>query len=106
MITNAYAQGLTIPGGGDMMSLLPIVVVFGLLYFMMIRPQVKRQKEVKTMLESLQKGDEVIASGILGKVVELGDSFVTLEIGKSQSIQVQKQAVTMLLPKGTIKNAN
>ena len=105
MITNAYAQGL-IPGGGDMMSLLPIVVVFGLLYFMMIRPQVKRQKEHKVMLESLQKGDEVIASGILGKVVELGDSFVTLEVSKNQAIQVQKQAVTMLLPKGTIRNAS
>lgn len=105
MITNAYAQGL-IPGGGDLMSLLPIVVVFGLLYFMMIRPQVKRQKEHKVMLESLQKGDEVIASGILGKVVELGDSFVTLEVNKNQAIQVQKQAVTTLLPKGTIRNAS
>jgi preprotein translocase subunit YajC len=105
LITNAYAQGL-IPGGGDLMSLLPIVVVFGLLYFMMIRPQVKRQKEHKVMLEGLQKGDEVIASGILGKVVELGDSFVTLEVSKNQAIQVQKQAVTTLLPKGTIKSAS
>jgi preprotein translocase subunit YajC len=86
--------------------MLPLLVMFAVLYFLMIRPQMKRQKEVKSMLETLQKGDEVIASGILGKVTEVGDTFVSVEIAKNSVIQVQKQSIGTLLPKGTIKNAN
>jgi preprotein translocase subunit YajC len=105
MIGNAFAQGgLTAPGG-DLMSFLPIILMFVVLYFLMIRPQMKKAKDHKTMLEGLQKGDEVIAVGILGKIAKIGDSYLTLEIAPNTTIQVQKQAVTTLLPKGTIKDA-
>ena len=104
-ITDAYAQS-PFPFGSDWTGMLPLLVMFAVLYFLMIRPQMKRQKEVKSMLEALQKGDEVIASGILGKVTEVGDTFVSVEIAKNSVIQVQKQSIGTLLPKGTIKNAN
>ena len=70
----------------------------------MIRPQMRKAKEHKTMLEALQKGDEVVAVGIVGKVVKIGDSFVTLEVASNVNIAVQKQAITTLLPKGTLKD--
>jgi preprotein translocase subunit YajC len=105
-ISNAYAQaaagGLF---GGDIMGLLPIIVMFVLLYFLMIRPQMKRAKEHKTMLEGLQKGDEVVAAGLLGKVVKVGDSFVSVEIADNVVISVQRPSITQLMPKGTIKSA-
>jgi preprotein translocase subunit YajC len=103
-ISNAYAQG-TAGLGSDWMQFLPIIIMFVLLYFMMIRPQMKRSKEHRTMLDGLQKGDEVVAGGVLGKVVKVSDSFVNLEIADNVVISVQKQSVTQLLPKGTIKNA-
>jgi len=85
--------------------LLPIVLMFVLLYFLMIRPQVKRQKEHKVMLEGLQKGDEVVTGGgVVGKITELGDAFVSVEIAPNTQISVQKSAVQTLLPKGTIKS--
>lgn len=87
------------------MSMLPIILMFVVLYFLMIRPQMKKAKEHKTMLEGLQKGDEVIAVGILGKISRITDNYVSLEIAPNTTIQVQKQAVTTLLPKGTIKDA-
>jgi preprotein translocase subunit YajC len=106
MISNAYAQaagGLT--GGGDtLMGLLPIIIMFALLYFMMIRPQMKRGKEQKQMIEALQKGDEVIALGMIGKIVKVGDGYVGLEVADGTVVHVQKQAVTMLLPKGTFND--
>ena len=70
----------------------------------MIRPQMKKAKEHKTMLEALQKGDEVIAVGILGKISKITDNYVSLEVAPNTTIQVQKQAVTTLLPKGTLKD--
>jgi preprotein translocase subunit YajC len=85
--------------------MLPIVLMFVVLYFLMIRPQMKKAKEHKTMLEALQKGDEVVAMGIIGKIVKIGDSFVTLEVASNVNIAVQKQAITTLLPKGTLKDA-
>ena len=105
-ISNAYAQAPTAGlFGGDIMSLLPIIVMFVLLYFLMIRPQMKRAKESKTMLEGLQKGDEVVAAGLLGKIVKVGDGFVSLEIANNVVVVVQKPAVTQLMLKGTIKGA-
>jgi len=81
------------------------VLMFVLLYFIMIRPQVKRQKEHRTMVEGLQKGDEVITSGgVVGKISELGDVYVSLEVAPNTEISVQKAAVQTLLPKGTIKS--
>jgi preprotein translocase subunit YajC len=105
MIGSAYAQAAGQPSGGDsLMSMLPIILMFVILYFLMIRPQMKKAKEHKTMLDGLQKGDEVIAVGILGKISKISDNYVSLEIADDVTIQVQKQAVTTLLPKGTLKD--
>jgi preprotein translocase subunit YajC len=98
--------------GGEpnaLMSMLPIILMFVILYFLMIRPQMKRQKDHKKMVEALAKGDEVILSGgILGKISKVGDNYVTLEIGqagdKPIETVVQRSAVTSVLPKGTIKS--
>jgi preprotein translocase subunit YajC len=105
MISTAFAQGATAASGSDtLMGMLPIVLMFVILYFLMIRPQMKKAKEHKTMIEALQKGDEVIAVGILGKIAKITDNYLSLEVAPNTTIQVQKQAVTMLLPKGTIKD--
>ena len=105
MIGTAYAQAAGGAQGGDtLMGMLPIVLMFVILYFLMIRPQMKKAKEHKTMLEALQKGDEVIAVGILGKISKITDNYVSLEVAPNTTIQVQKQAVTTLLPKGTLKD--
>ncbi|WP_264158744.1 preprotein translocase subunit YajC [Noviherbaspirillum aerium] len=86
------------------MSFLPIILMFIVLYFLMIRPQMKRQKEQKAMMDALAKGDEVItAGGIVGKVSKVTDAYVTLEVADGTEIVVQKAAVSTLLPKGTIK---
>ena len=106
MIGTAYAQAAGAATGTDsLMGMLPIILMFVVLYFLMIRPQMKKAKEHKTMLEGLQKGDEVVAVGILGKIDRISDNYLTLEIAPNVTIQVQKQAVTQLLPKGTIKAA-
>jgi preprotein translocase subunit YajC len=105
MISNAYAQAAA--GGGDagFMGLLPIVLMFVLLYFLMIRPQMKRAKEHKQMVEALQKGDEVVtAGGVLGRISEMGEAYVTLEIAPNVQISVQRGSVQTLLPKGTLKS--
>lgn len=86
------------------MSFLPIILMFVVLWFIMIRPQMKRQKETKAMLEALAKGDEVVtAGGILGKVTKVAEQFVVVEIAANTEITVQKSAVTSVLPKGTLK---
>jgi preprotein translocase subunit YajC len=103
MISNAYAQAA---GGGDagFVGLLPIVLMFVLLYFLMIRPQMKRAKEHKQMVEALQKGDEVVtAGGVVGRISRIGDAYVGLEIAPNTEINVQRTAVQTLLPKGTLK---
>lgn len=103
-ISNAYAQTAT---GMDssLTSFLPIILMFVVLYFLMIRPQMKRQKEQKAMMDALAKGDEVVtAGGMLGKVTKVADNYVTLEVANDTEIIVQKGSVTMLLPKGTIKS--
>jgi preprotein translocase subunit YajC len=105
MIGTAYAQAAGPATGGDtLMGMLPIILMFVILYFLMIRPQMKKAKEHRTMLEALQKGDEVVAVGILGRIERIVDNYVSLEVAPNVTIQVQKQAVTMLLPKGTIKD--
>jgi preprotein translocase subunit YajC len=106
MIGTAFAQSTGAPQGGDtLMGMLPIVIMFVVLYFLMIRPQMKKAKETKAMLDALQKGDEVIAVGILGKIEKISDNYVSLEVAPGLVIQVQRQAVTTLLPKGTVKDA-
>ncbi len=104
MISNAYAQAAGGGAGDTLMGLMPIIIMFVLLYFMMIRPQMKRAKEQKQMIEALQKGDEVIAMGVIGKIVKLNESYIGLEVANGTIIHVQRQAVTTLLPKGTFSD--
>ncbi|QPF72280.1 preprotein translocase subunit YajC [Roseateles sp. DAIF2] len=105
-ISNAFAQAAPAATGGtesSLLSMLPLVLMFVVLYFVMIRPQMKRQKEHKAMIEALAKGDEIVtAGGLLGKVAKLGESFVTLEVASGVEIQVQRSAVVQVLPKGTV----
>ena len=105
LISSAYAQTAGAAGPTDgLMGLLPIVLMFVLLYFMMIRPQMKRQKEQKLMVEALKVGDEVVsAGGILGRITKVGDAYITVEIADNTQIVVQRGAVQTLLPKGSIK---
>jgi preprotein translocase subunit YajC len=103
IISPAYAQA----GGGDagFIGFLPIILMFVLLYFLMIRPQMKRAKETKAMIEALQKGDEVItAGGMVGRISKMGEQYISLEIAPNTEVSVQKAAVQMLLPKGTLKS--
>ena len=105
LISPAYAQAPAAGGDAGLMSFLPIILMFVLLYFLMIRPQMKRAKEHKTMVEALQKGDEVVtAGGVLGRIAKVGDAHLTLEIAPNVEIQVQRGAVQTILPKGTLKN--
>jgi preprotein translocase subunit YajC len=105
-ISSAFAQTAA---GGDtttstLMSLLPLVLMFVVLYFVMIRPQMKRQKEHKAMVEALAKGDEVVTSGgFLGKVSKIGETFIGIELASGVEVQMQRSAVTQVLPKGTVK---
>ena len=109
-ISSAFAQ--TAPAaasaGGDLqsslMSMLPLLLMFVVLYFVMIRPQMKKQKEHKTMIDALAKGDEIItAGGFLGKVSKLGDGYLGVEIANGVEVQMQRSAVVQVLPKGSIK---
>ena len=106
---DALAKGDEVAtAGGDMtsslMSMLPLVLMFVVLYFVMIRPQMKRQKEHRAMIDALAKGDEIAtAGGLLGKVTKLGDSHLGVEIAAGVEIQLQRSAVVQVLPKGTLK---
>ena len=88
-----------------MVGMLPIILMFVIMYFILIRPQMKKAKETKAMVDSLQKGDEVIAMGILGRISKISDNYVSLEVAPNVTIQVQRGAVSTLLPKGTLKDA-
>lgn len=108
-ISNAFAQ--TAPAAantglmGSLGTFAPLILMFVVMYFLMIRPQQKKAKEQRDMLDALAKGDEVAtASGILGRVSKVTDSYITLEIAPNTEIAVQKHAVTTLLPKGTLKS--
>jgi preprotein translocase subunit YajC len=104
IISSAYAQAAT--GGGEpgFMGFLPIILMFVLLYFLMIRPQMKRAKEQKAMIEALQKGDEVVtAGGVVGRISKLGEHYLTIEIAPNTEVVVQRAAVQTPLPKGTLK---
>ena len=107
-ISNAYAQTTAAadPGlMGNLTTFAPLLIMFVVMYFLMIRPQQKRQKEAKAMMDALAKGDEVVtAGGILGRVTKVTDTYVTLEIATNTELVVQKNAVTTLLPKGTLKS--
>ncbi len=102
-ISNAYAASAT--ANNDLMSFLPLIVIFVLFFFMIIRPQMKQAKEQRNMIAALQKGDEVATTGgIIGKITKVSEIFVTLEIAPNTEITVQKHAIQTALPKGTIKS--
>ena len=102
-IKEAWAQAGA-PPGGDVWSMLPIILMFVVLYFLMIRPQMKRAKEHKAMVEGLQKGDEVItAGGILGRIRKVDAQYATVSVADNVEIQIQRAAIQIVLPKGTLK---
>ncbi|PIE45974.1 MAG: preprotein translocase subunit YajC [Gammaproteobacteria bacterium] len=104
MISIAYAQTPGTQTGG-MMSLVMMVAIFAIFYFLMIRPQQKKQKELKALINSLQKGDEVLtAGGMLGRIQSLDEQYINIEITKNVVIKMQRNSVVSVLPKGTIKN--
>jgi preprotein translocase subunit YajC len=106
-ISQAYAQTAPAAAGGaesTLFSMLPLLLMFVVLYFIMIRPQLKRQKEHKAMIDALAKGDEVVvAGGVIGKVAKLGESILHVEVSSGVELQVQRSAVVQVLPKGTYK---
>ncbi len=105
-ISPVIAQAAAQPAGGGMSMIIMMVVLFGLMYFMMIRPQMKRQKEHRALIAGLSKGDEVVTNGgVAGRVDEVGDAFLTVEIAPNVKIKVQKGAVQQVLPKGSLKTA-
>jgi preprotein translocase subunit YajC len=103
-IASAHAQDAAPTGG--LMSFLPLIIIFVIFYFLLIRPQMKRAKEHKNLVAALSVGDEVVTNGgILGKVTKVGESFVTVELADNVQIKLQKHAVASVMPKGTIKSA-
>jgi len=109
LISDAFAQG-AVPGGADStMPLVFIIVMFAIFYFLLIRPQAKRQKELKQMIEALNKGDEVVTTGgLVGRIIEMSDQYLTLQIAnvgnQPVAVSVQRSSVATLLPKGTMKS--
>ena len=107
MISLAHAQTAAAsadPTGG-LMQMLPMILMFVVLWFFMIRPQMKKAKEHKNLLAALAKGDEVVTQGgIVGKVVKVGDSYATVEIATGTEVVIQKTAIALVLPKGTLKS--
>ena len=106
-ISNAYAQAAPAAGGdltSSLTSMLPLVLMFVVLYFIMIRPQMKKQKEHRAMIDALAKGDEVpTAGGMLGRVTALGEGTLTVQVAPGVEVQMQRSAVVQVLPKGTLK---
>ncbi len=104
-IASAYAQDAASPAGG-ILSFLPLIVIFIVFYFLLIRPQTKRAKEHRQLVEKLATGDEVVTNGgLLGKITHVGDSFVTVEVADNVKVKLQKHAVASVVPKGTVKSA-
>ncbi len=102
-ISDAYAEGAPQQSGGGMEMIVMIGIFFAIMYFMIIRPQQKRQKEHKSLMDSLAKGDEVVTNGgMMGRIKGLGDDIVRVELAENVVIKVQKQSISSVLPKGTL----
>jgi len=103
-INSAHAQDAAQPGG--LMSFLPLIIIFVIFYFLLIRPQMKRAKEHKKLVAELGNGDEVVTNGgLLGRITKVGESFITVELADNVQIKVQKHAIASVMPKGTFKSA-
>ena len=104
LIDNAWAQGAPAAQEPGIAGFLPLIILFVVFYLFLIRPQMKRQKEHARMVRELEKGDECVTNGgLLGRITEVGDSFIKVEIAKGTEVKVQKQAVSQIVPKGTVK---
>ena len=106
LISNAYAQaaGASDPTGG-LMGLLPLILMFVVLWFLMIRPQMKRSKEHRALLEKLAKGDEILTSGgLAGTVTQMDENFISMEVSPGVTVRVQRASISSVLPKGSLKN--
>lgn len=104
-ISNAHAEGAAATSGGGFLEFLPLIALLAVFYFLILRPQQKRTKEHKAMLEALQKGDEIItAGGVLGRVEKVGEEYVAVTVADGMVVQYQKFAIQTVLPKGTIKS--
>jgi preprotein translocase subunit YajC len=107
LISQAWAQGAAPAAGANFMSFVPLVIIFVVFYLLLIRPQMKRAKDHKKMVEALAKGDEVVTQGgILGRIVEVGENFLVVEVAEGVRVKVQKHAIATLMPKGTAKSAD
>ena len=107
MISLAHAQtaGASADPTGGLMQLLPMILMFAVLWFLMVRPQMKKAKEHKALIAAIAKGDEVvIGGGLVGKIIKVGENYVTLEIAEGTEVVVQKPAIGLVLPKGTLKS--
>jgi preprotein translocase subunit YajC len=105
-ISDAFAQAADGAQPNALMSFLPLILLFVIFYFLLIRPQAKRAKEHKKMVEALAKGDEVVTNGgLLGKISDVGENFVTVQVAEGFEVKVQRSAIASLMPKGTIKEA-
>ena len=107
LISNAHAQAAAPAAAPNpLMSFLPLIILFGIFYFMLIRPQMKRAKEQRTMIAALNKGDEVLTNGgLLGRIDSIAEQFVTLELAPGVIVKLRKDAISAVLPKGTLKTA-
>lgn len=104
LIASAYAQDAA-PQGGGLMSFLPLIIIFVIFYFLLIRPQMKRAKEHRELVSNLSKGDEVVTNGgLLGRITDVGDSFITVELADNLKVKLQRHAVSSVMPKGTFKS--
>ena len=104
VIAPAFAQAAPAPGGFSGMSLLFPILLIGVMYFLMIRPQMKRAKEQKALIAGIAKGDEVVTvGGVIGRISKLGESYVHIETGGNVELQIQRSAIVQILPKGTLK---
>lgn len=102
-ISNAYAEGANAAAGGGVMDFLPLIALVAVFYFLVLRPQSKRAKEHKAMMEALQKGDEVVTSGgVVGRVTKVHEEYASVELAENMEVKVQKIAILNVLPKGTL----
>ena len=106
-ISNAYAEGAATAPTSSFMDFIPLIALVAVFYFLVLRPQMKRAKELKSMVASLQKGDEVVTmGGVMGRIAKVGDSYISLEVAEGVNLNIQKGAIQTVLPKGTIKSVN
>lgn len=105
LINNAFAQAAPAASGTQgILGFLPLIILFVAFYFFLIRPQMKRQREHQKLVEGLHKGDEVVTTGgVLGRIADVADNYLKVEVAKGIELKIQKQAVSSLLPKGTLK---